>query len=257
VARLLDGFRGDGEAELRRALAGPLAAAVMADILGLDQPAEVILGWYDEIVATVAGLAGSTGTERYEPPSFRKLREHIIAAATGKRSELLTAAASRLDMDEVVANAAVLLFGGIETTEGMIANAIAHMLAFGEPSVEESLRLEPAAAMVDRYATRDVDFGGAAIRRGDQVTVSITGANRDPAMFPDPDTYLPSRPNAGKHLGFAHGPHFCVGAHLARLETEAALAAVRALPGSRLAGLVAVRGVVFRKPAELRVAWQT
>jgi cytochrome P450 len=109
--------------------------------------------------------------------------------------------------------------------------------------------------MVDRYATRDVSLGGAAIRPGDQVTVSITGANRDPAVFADPDAYLPSRANAAKHLTFAHGPHFCVGAHLARLEAETALAAVQSLPGLRLAAPVEIRGVVFRKPVELRVAW--
>jgi cytochrome P450 len=256
VARLIAGFRADGRVELRRRFAGPLAAAVMANLLGLDEPAEVVLAWYDEIVSVVSGLAGSTEGGRYHTPSFGKLRDGIVRAVSGDRSALLTAAAGELATDEVVANAAVLLFGGIETTEGMIANAVAHMLEFGEPSVEESLRLEPAAAMVDRFATRDVELGGASIRRGDQVTVSITGANRDPAVFPDPDTYLPSRPNAVRHLAFAHGPHFCVGAHLARLETETALAAVRALPALRLDGAVRVRGVVFRKPAELRVAWR-
>jgi cytochrome P450 len=257
VSRLVAAFAAAGQAELRRSLAGPLAAAVMADILGLDQPAETVLAWYDEIVSVVSGLAGSTEGGRYHTPSFGKLREAIVRAISGERSALLTAAAGPLATDEVVANAAVLLFGGIETTEGMIANAITHMLAFGEPAVEESLRLEPAAAMVDRFATRDIELGGAAIRRGDQVTVSITGANRDPAMFPDPDAYLPARPNAGQHLAFAHGPHFCVGAHLARLETETALAAVRALPGLRLTDPVRVRGLVFRKPVELRVAWDS
>jgi len=255
VNRLVGQFRDDGQIDLRRSLAGPLAAAVMADVLGLGEPAEVVLAWYDEIVAVVSSLAGSSEGGRRHTPSFGKLRDAVVAAVTGGRSELLTAAAGTLATDEVVANAAVLLFGGIETTEGMIANAITHMLTYGEPAVEESLRLEPAAAMVDRYATRDIELGEAAVRRGDQVTVSITGANRDPAVFPGPDEYLPSRPNSGKHLTFAHGPHFCVGAHLARLETETALAAVRALPGLRLAAPVRVRGVVFRKPAELLVTW--
>lgn len=91
--------------------------------------------------------------------------------------------------------------------------------------------------MVDRYATRDVTLGGARIRPGDQVTVSITGANRDPAVFADPDRYDPDRENAGRHLAFAHGPHFCVGAHLARLETELAVAAIINFPGLRLTRL--------------------
>jgi hypothetical protein len=80
-------------------------------------------------------------------------------------------------------------------------------------AVEESLRLEPAAAVVDRYATAGTRLGGADIRAGDQVTVSIAGANRDPAVFADPDVFDLRRANAGRHLAFAHGPHFCLGAH--------------------------------------------
>jgi cytochrome P450 len=164
---------------------------------------------------------------------------------------------------EVVSNAAVALFGGIETAEGMICNAALPLLGNAAGSdldrgVEESLRLEPAAAVVDRYATRDVTASGALIGRGDLVRVSITGANRDPAVFPSPDRFDPARPNAGRHLAFARGPHFCAGAHLARLETVTALRALlAALPGIRLDASrpARVRGLVFRKPPALHAAW--
>jgi hypothetical protein len=153
-----------------------------------------------------------------------------------------------------------MMFGAIETTEGMITNALLHLLSTGTApaaeALEESLRFEPAAAVVDRYATRDVTIGGARISAGDQVTVSITGANRDPGVFADPDRFDPHRPNAHKHLAFAHGPHFCVGAHLARLETRAAVRAVFTLPGLTLAAVPEPRGVVFRKPAALRARWE-
>jgi hypothetical protein len=125
-------------------------------------------------------------------------------------------------------------------------------------AVEESLRLEPAAAVVDRYATADVSLAGAAIRRGDLVTVSLAGAGRDPAFFPDPDRFDVHRDNARQSLAFAHGPHFCLGAHLARLEARAALLTLlRLLPDLRLdpARRQAPRGVVFRKPPELHVLW--
>ena len=124
-------------------------------------------------------------------------------------------------------------------------------------AVEESLRLEPAAAVVDRYATRDVTLGGAAIRQGDLVTVSLAGAGRDPAVFTDPGTFDVRRPGARLNLAFAHGPHFCLGAHLARLEAQAAVRAALALPGLRLdpGHPAAPRGLVFRKPPELRVLW--
>jgi cytochrome P450 len=162
------------------------------------------------------------------------------------------------------------MFGGIETTEGMIANVMLHLLdspdqlalVRADPdlvaaAVEESLRLEPAAAVVDRYATADTELSGARIAAGDQVTVSIAGANRDPAMFPDPDRFDVRRVNAARHLAFAHGPHFCLGAHLARLEARIAVATMLArLPGLRLDGPADARGLVFRKPPDLRVRWE-
>jgi cytochrome P450 len=256
TSRLIEAVGPRGQAELRRDFAGPLAAAVMGDLLGLNQPVDTILGWYDEIVGVVASLVASTETGVFHTPSFGMLAENIALAVGKGNSALLTAAAQTLGTDELVSNAAVLLFGGIETTEGMISNAILHALTYGTLAVEESLRLEPAAAMVDRYATRDVSLGGTRVRLGDQVTVSITGANRDPAAFANPDLYDPSRANAGQHLAFAHGPHFCVGAHLARLETELAVAAIIKLPGLRLSGHAVPRGVVFRKPPELYTTWE-
>ena len=187
---------------------------------------------------------------------------------------MLGAAASgagALDRGEVVSNAAVLLFGGIETTDGMIANALWHVLsddavraallerpALVANAVEESLRLEPAAAVVDRYATRDVELGGAAIGRRELVRVSLSAANRDHAVFAAPHRFVPERENAKLQAAFAHGPHVCLGMHLARLEARVALVrALERLPGLRLdpRGDGAPTGLVFRKPAELRVLW--
>jgi cytochrome P450 len=170
--------------------------------------------------------------------------------------------AAGLSAAEVRSNVAVLLFGGIETTEGMIANALLHVLA--QPvareqlpaAVEESLRLEPAAAVIDRYATRDTSLGAAEIAAGDLVRISITAANRDPAVFPEPDRFDPSRENAGRHLAFAAGPHVCVGMHLARLEAHVALATLlERLPGLELARRAEIRGLIFRKPPELWCRW--
>ena len=127
-----------------------------------------------------------------------------------------------------------------------------------DAAVEESIRFEPAAAVVDRYATRDVELAGAPVERGDLVTVSITGANRDPAVFAEPDRFDVHRPNAAAHLAFARGPHFCLGADLARLETQTVLEALfTRLPGLRLdpARPSAPRGLVFRKPPALHVLW--
>jgi len=239
--RLLAAVRPAGEGELRRGFAGPLAARIVTDALGLaNVGVDAVLGWYEAIVdATTRVTAGEAVTE-------------------GARAAVAELRAAVGD-DERASDVAVLLFGGIETTEGMIANAIWHLLTHGAPAtpdaIEESLRLEPAAATVDRYATRDVELGGARIAAADLVTVSIAGANRDPAVFPDPNRFDPTRANARLHLAFAHGPHVCLGMHLARLEAHTAVGAVLALPGVRLAAPTAPRGLVFRKPPELRVAW--
>jgi cytochrome P450 len=278
AARLVDAIRTEGQAELRTTVAGPLAAAVMAEALGLGAAgvtAATVLSWYRDIVAAVAALpAAAPGS----PPavrvaSFDALAAALRAAIAGGRAPVLASAArsGELTVGEVISNAAVQLFGGIETTEGMICNAVLHLLrdpaqrdlvravpGLLPAAIEESLRLEPAAAVVDRYATRDASIGGAGIRRGEPVTVSLAGANRDPAVFPEPDRFDIRRPNSARHLAFARGPHFCLGAHLARLEAAVAVAAVLdGLPGLRLdpERPPVPYGLVFRKPAALWVGW--
>jgi cytochrome P450 len=279
--RLVTAIAASGAAELRRSVAGPLAVAVMAEALGLSTAGpDALLAWYDEIVAATAAQASEQATAQAgeRPPgrasaAFGELAAALRQAMRGPAS-MLSAAAGQLTEDEIVSNAAVLLFGGIETTEGMITNVMLHLLTSpaglarvsASPelipaAIEESLRLEPAAAVVDRYATAGIVLGTARIKAGDQVTVSIAGANRDPAVFPAPDEYRVDRANAGRHLAFAHGPHFCLGVHLARLEARVAVAAMLArLPGLRLdpaAGDQGARGLVFRKPPSLVVRWET
>jgi cytochrome P450 len=112
--------------------------------------------------------------------------------------------------------------------------------------------------VVDRYATADVTLGAAPIRRGDLVTISLAGANRDPAVFTDPDRFDLHRQNARQQLAFVVGPHFCVGAQLARQEAAVAVGTLLyRLPGLRLDPdrPSAPRGLVFRKPPSLHVRW--
>jgi cytochrome P450 len=96
------------------------------------------------------------------------------------------------------------------------------------------------------------------VRRGDLVTVSLAGANRDPAAFAEPDRFSLQRRGGRQHLAFAIGPHFCIGAQLARLEANAALSSLLGnLPGLRLdpGQPSAPYGLVFRKPPSLHVRW--
>jgi cytochrome P450 len=264
--RLISGFAAAGGTELRAAFAGPLAVAVVAEALGLaDVDAATVRSWYAAIVDAVSRVTAGQPAGAAGAAAFAQLRasvERTIAAHD--TPSVLADAVRSLHPAEIVSNAAVLMFGGIDTTEGMIVNAVWHLLGnagrVGDEllpnAIEESLRLEPAAAVVDRYATRDVSLGGAAIRSGDLVTVSIAGANRDPAVFPDPDRFDVHRGNARLNLSFAQGPHFCLGAQLARAETAIAVRRLRdRLPNLRLDPdrPAAPRGLVFRKPPALHV----
>ena len=273
---LLDRIAADGVADLRLTLSGPLSVATMAVALGLeDVPAEAPLEWYRAIVAEVTDISAGREPSGDGDAAFAELEE-ALAPVLGRDpdSSLLAGAAGAggLAPHEVVSNAAVLLFGGIETTDGMIANLLYHVLGSDEAvtelrarpelaadAIEESLRLEPAAAVLDRYTTREVELDGVSIGPRELVRVSLSAANRDPLVFPDPDRFDLHRRDARLHITFAQGPHACVGMHLARLEARVALAQVlerlsdvRLEPGRQSAP----EGLVFRKPPELRARWR-
>jgi cytochrome P450 len=274
--QLLDGLEPLGQADLRRAYAGPLSVVTMVHALGLDDTdPEQALAWYAAIVGAVTEITaghdpGPAGADAFaslcasiEPALDRDPATSLVAAAAGAAGDLTRA--------EVASNAGVLLFGGIETTEASIATALLYLLSheaerqlvLDEPAllanaVEESLRLEPAAAVVDRYATRDVVLGGVELRERELVRVSLAGANRDPAVFDEPDRFDVRRANAKLQVAFAHGPHVCLGMHLARLEAQVAVRrALERLPRLRLDGErpSGVTGLVFRKPASLYARW--
>jgi cytochrome P450 len=276
VDRLLGLLERNGSADLRTELAGPLSVEVMVEALGLDEtdPADA-LAWYSAIVAEVTAITAGAASDGSGREAFARLRASVEPALDRDTASSLVAAAASgaggLSRAQVASNAAVLLFGGIETTEAMIANAFLHLLSNDTEralvvadvqllggAVEESLRLEPAAAVIDRYATRDTELAGVSIRHGDLVTLSLAGANRDPAVFADPDRFDVQRDNVNLQVGFAHGPHVCLGMHLARLETRVALGrALERLPGLRLdpERPSAASGLVFRKPPTLWVLW--
>ena len=152
TGRLVSVIEPRGAAELRRAVAGPLAVAVMAEALGLGQadPAQV-LAWYDGIVAAVQAEAATAEANAPAGPAgtaaFAELAASLreVIAAPGSAS-LLSEAAGPLAEAEVISNAAVMMFGGIETTEGMIANALLHLLS----SPAQLERCSPTAAWCPR-----------------------------------------------------------------------------------------------------------
>lgn len=261
-----------GRADLRADLAGPLAVETMTRILSLDGVGTgEVLAWYEAIVSAVHTVTAGGDVPEEGKAAYSELGAAV--ATNVESSPLLDAVRSsgELSVDEMVANVAVLLFGGIVTAESTTSLALQYLLA--EPAVlavvdadrtlvadavEEALRLEPSASVVDRYATRAVRLGEASIEEGDLVRVSLAGANRDPKTFPDPDRFDLRRPNSRQHLAFARGPHLCLGMHLSRLQTRAALTAVLdGLDGISLdkERYRAPEGLVFRAPKTVHASW--
>lgn len=263
-------FDADGSAELRTGVAGPLAVRTILDLLGMDDvdPADV-LEWYgafgDAIVALTVGDPIPTEVSERVGDLYRYVGDAMDGDASRIR-QLVDDGVLR--PEEIPAAVAVVMFGAIETSEGMTANAFLHLLR--QPStwdrlrhdrtliaraIDESLRLEPAAAVIDRYTTAEVELGGVMIPERELVTISLLGANRDPDVFELPDEFDIDRPNLAQHVTFVQGPHACLGLHVARAETHAAIDAAldwEAATGRTLA-FDAERssdpiGLIFRKP---------
>jgi len=275
AGRLVDRLEHRRAGELRRGFAGPLAAGIVGRALGLDQGEEdTVLRWYDAIVGAVTAITAGQAVTPEGRAAFQELRRYLLGAIEqGAADSLLAGLAAHpgLSHDEIVSNAGVLLFGGVETTEGMICNALLHLLERPElldavrtdqgllaAAIEESLRLEPAASVVDRYATQAVSLRDASIEAGELVRVSIAAANRDRAVFSDANSFDVRRGNSRRHIAFAQGAHVCLGIHLARLEAQTGLSQLLArLSRLRLdpARPPQIRGIVFRKPSTLHALW--
>jgi cytochrome P450 len=255
-----------GRAELRTELAGPWSVLVMARVLGLsldDAAVTQMLHWYRAIVGGVEALSAGQSLAFETVEAAHALGEEVGTAPFVEAHGLTDA--------EITSNTAVFLFGGIETVEATIANALFHLLSDvalldavrADPfllaaAVDESQRLEPAATRVDRYATRDVDVAGAQVRKGELVIVSLAAANRDPDVFLDPHRFDLQRANARSHVTFATGPHACIAMYLARRETVAILQSLfDRIPKLRLDPSQSdpPTGLVFRKPARIAATW--
>lgn len=270
ASRLVEAVAADGGGDLRARVAAPLAVSVMAGVIDLeDVSVPDLLGWYEAIVDAVHEVTAGHPVPQSGLDAFDDLKRAVAVNMTSSRLLGPVDEGGSLDVDEIVSNVAVLLFGGVVTSESSTAIAFHHLLADPEiqtalrgdrsavkPFVEETFRIEPSAAAVDRYATRDVELGGARIARGDLVRVSLSAANRDPAVFPDPHRLDWTRDNLGRSLTFARGPHACLGIHLARLETVVAVETLLDQPGPLVSpGLDAVEGLVFRVPMSVVATW--
>ncbi|KAB8195372.1 cytochrome P450 [Nonomuraea phyllanthi] len=232
--------------------ARPLPIAVICEMVGI--PAADRPQWREYGAAVAAGHGESFGTA-----IPRILEDAHAAVARGRErpgEDLVSGLArvmeedgDRLSDTELVTMVWTLVLAG-QTPTNLIANAIAALLAHpaqlaalrAEPelmprAVDELMRwCGPQLLTIPRFTREKVEIGGVPIPEGVPVTASIAAANRDPRAFTDPDR-LDLRREPSPHLGFGHGPHFCVGSSLARVQTGIALSAVlRRFPDLALAG---------------------
>ncbi len=258
---LLDDLEGRTHADLVATLAFPLPAIVIAQMLGVPpQDRERFKAWSTDIALLVFGAADDD--ERHERGAggmgelVAYLGDLIDAARDGERDDLLallvrvrTSDGDALTRDELIAMCTLLLFAGHETTANLLSVGILSLLRHPEQAarlmaerapatvaVEELLRFDGPARINARVAGEDFTLRGHEIRAGQRVYLVLAAANRDPQRFERPDELdLTRDPNP--HVGFGLGPHYCLGAPLARLEGRIAIPmALRRLEGLRLTG---------------------
>jgi cytochrome P450 len=188
----------------------------------------------------------------------------VLANATGSAGE-------HLDDDEVLAFLRLLLPAGAETTYRSSSNLLFGLLSNTDQldavrddrslipqAVEEGIRWEPPLLLIMRTATSDVEVCGTKVPAGAMVIASLGAANRDETRWVEPDRFDVFRERKS-HIGFAYGPHTCLGMHLARMETRVVLNAILdRLPDLRFApdaGEQYISGLTFRAPPRLDVVW--
>jgi len=280
VDELLD--RVDGSMDVVADLAYPLPVAVICRLLGVPIADEAQFSWASALLAqsldpflAVTGEAAEGVEERLA--AGRWLREYLRELIESRRSspgedlisELIAAEqdGDQLTSEEIVATCNLLLIAGHETTVNLIANAVLAMLrdrrhwtalaadAGRAPAIiEEALRYDPPVQLTSRVATEELQIGGITVAKGDIILLLLAAAQRDPRVYERPDEFDPDR-GVIKHLAFGKGPHFCIGAPLARLEASVALSAFAArFPDARLAAEPVYKpNVTLRGLASLRV----
>jgi cytochrome P450 len=276
VDELLAPAAARGELELVRDLAHPLPVIVIAELLGVPaSDRDAFRHWSNGVAQIIDPLSAERGLARARESATALagyFRSMLAQRRAEPREDLLSAmiAAEQdgrvLGEGDLLSLCTLLLAAGHETTTNLIANAVLALLRFpeqaerlrAEPSllptaVEEFLRFDSPVQYTDRVAREDVELGGQHIPRGRPIALLLGAANHDPAQFAAPHRLDVGRAE-NRHLAFGGGPHFCLGAPLARLEAELALGGLlRRFPALRGdPGAVAYRpSVLLRGPLAL------
>ncbi|WP_227996740.1 cytochrome P450 [Nocardia australiensis] len=249
VADAVGAIAQPGDFDLVHDLAYPIPAVVIAELMGVPaQDRELFKQWSDEIVVLIFGAKSTSDRHERAQRALTELTEYLRSHISRLRKQPDDNLISRilesreqdppLTDDEVISTCALLIFGGHETTTNMIANGMRAFLrnpsqwellkndpGMARSAVEEVLRFDGPAKMAMRRLVQDVELRGSQMRAGDTVYLVQASANRDPAVFDNPDTFDITRaPN--RHVGFGFGLHHCLGNFLARLEGHLAFEAL-------------------------------
>jgi cytochrome P450 len=280
---LVDGFADRHQADLIAELAMPLPVRVICELIGLPvEDAPRVRAWTEQLALLTSFGAGpeeQRDAARASVEFERYLAAEIAARRDTGRDDLLTAlitarvegVAPLTDL-ELISLLMSLAFAGHETTAHLIGNALVPLLRQPElwkaieddpgllaAAVEEALRFDAPVQGMFRRAVFEVQLGGVTIPAGASVFVLFGSANRDGAVFDDPDEFDPGRPPQQPHLAFGRGIHFCVGAALARMEAQTAIGILRSrLPGLQLAPdapITYLPNLLHRGPAALSASW--
>ncbi|KQT94192.1 cytochrome [Marmoricola sp. Leaf446] len=248
--------------------AEPLPVLVIAELVGLDRADVPSLRRWSQAIVRMYEPAPSPATVDAAVSAATEfadlVREHVQRRRTHPGEDLTTdLLAAGLSEVELVAAVVLLLNAGHEASVNVFGNglvaALRHGVRLGEVEdlpvlVEEMLRFDSALQLFERTATTDVEVGGVVVAEGERVAALLGAANRDPAVFAEPDRFDPARAT-NPHLAFGAGLHFCLGAPLARMELVESLAALGStFPDLALAGEPTGRGTfVLRGWAEVPV----
>lgn len=261
AAELLDRVSnsGAGQFDIVERYAATLPTAVISDILGIPQEMrDIVLHWGDGAGAMLdpdLPWRAFRDADRGMRGMIAWFDDHIERLRYDPGDNLLSRLAQldgddRLDDEEMRATGLLVLGAGFETTVSLIGNAVAALDAHPEqlaaakrdPALwgnvaEEVLRFDPPVQLTLREAYEDTEVGGVPMSKGEAVLVLLAGANRDPEVFAEPDRFDIHRENAGNHLAFSSGVHYCLGASLARLEATVGLRALyERFPDLRVVG---------------------
>jgi cytochrome P450 len=250
VERLVNQLQHAGTADFVAKFAYPLPSLVIFDLLGLPaQHHQTIREAAASIVKFPSvALRGDSSQVQQIAVNLRRaevaLKETILQRRSAPTRDVISAlandgdAASCLSDDDIIVLCNFLLAAGHETTANLLAGSMRHLLSERrqwnqlcahpervENAVEELLRFISPVLWVNRLMAEELELDGHILRKGDRVLLGVGAANHDPSEFTDPETLDLTRPKPHS-LAFGYGPHFCIGAALARLETQIALSAL-------------------------------